>query len=314
MSDLEQYVSQPVEVQEAEILSVMDTSERANVDIQIATAKRYPRNLKRSIENAIVMATLDVETANKMGYALNRGGKPITGPSVHLAKLIVAQYGNMRIDARVVAINEREIVSRGMAWDLESNNAYAVEVRRSIVGRNGRFSDDMIVVTGNAANAIALRNAVFAVIPSTIVDKVYRAAQEVITGDLSDETKLIQSREKAVKFFNDQYGITEEEVIKLCGKYTINQIGANEIALLRGMMQALRDGDTTVEDLMAPIRNSKEAKSNRLTEMATRAASKKTPAKPAEAQQNTATETVNTETGEVTAANDKGMQAPNPQI
>ena len=318
MSNLEQYVSPPTEVPAAELISVMDSSERANVDIQIVTAKRYPRNLKRSIENAIVMATLDVETADKMGYALNRGGKPITGPSVHLAKLIVAQYGNMRIDARVIAINEREVVSRGMAWDLESNNAYAVEVRRSIIGKNGRFSDDMITVTGNAANAIALRNAVFAVIPGAIVDKVYRAAQQTITGDLSDENKLIQSREKAIKYFNEQYGITEEEVIKLCGKYTKAQICASEIALLRGMMQALRDGDTTVEDLMSPIRNSKEAKSSKLTEMASRAAAKgakKPTAKPAEGSEDAAKETVDTETGEVkTTDSGEPMQAPNPQI
>lgn len=312
MSSLEQYVSQPVEVSPAELVTVMDATERANIDTQIATAKRYPRDLKRSIDNSIVMATLDLETADKMGYAVKRGNKIITGPSVHLAKLIVAQYGNMRIDARVVSVNEREIVSRGMAWDLERNNAYAVEVRRSIIGNYGRYNDDMIVVTGNAANAIALRNAVFAVIPGAIVDKVYRASQQLLAGDLSDENKLIQARSKAIQYFNDQYGITEEEVIKLCGKYTANQIGATEIVILRGMMQALRDGDTTVDSLMESIRNSKEAKSNKLNDIA-RNAGKRTK-KDAQAKEN---EEIDTETGEVksTAAdNADKVDAPNPQI
>lgn len=307
-TNLEQYVSMPVEVPAAELVSAMDSTERANVDVQIATAKRYPRNLQRAISNSIVMATLDVETADKMGYALKRADKIITGPSVHLAKLIVAQYGNMRVDARVVAVNEREVVSRGMAWDLESNNAFAVEVRRSIMGKYGRFSDDMITVTGNASNAIALRNAIFAVIPNPIVDKVYKAAQQTITGDLSDENKLIQSREKAVKYFNDQYGITEEEVIKLCGKYTINQIGATEIVVLRGMMQALRDGDTTVEDLMSPIRNSKEAKSNKLNDVASRAA------KGSNKPQAQSTQTSGASDNGDNAKSDSGMDAPNPQL
>ncbi len=307
-NNLEQYVSLPVEVPAAELVSTMDSTERANVDVQIATAKRYPRNLQRAISNSIVMATLDVETADKMGYALKRADKIITGPSVHLAKLIVAQYGNMRVDARVVAVNEREVVSRGMAWDLESNNAFAVEVRRSIMGKYGRFSDDMITVTGNASNAIALRNAIFAVIPNPIVDKVYKAAQQTITGDLSDENKLIQSREKAVKYFNDQYGITEEEVIKLCGKYTINQIGATEIVVLRGMMQALRDGDTTVEDLMSPIRNSKEAKSNKLNDVASRAA------KGSNKPQAQSTQTSGASDNGDNAKSDSGMDAPNPQL
>ncbi len=307
-NNLEQYVSLPVEVPAAELVSTMDSTERANVDVQIATAKRYPRNLQRAISNSIVMATLDVETADKMGYALKRADKIITGPSVHLAKLIVAQYGNMRVDARVVAVNEREVVSRGMAWDLESNNAFAVEVRRSIMGKYGRFSDDMITVTGNASNAIALRNAIFAVIPNPIVDKVYKAAQQTITGDLSDENKLIQSREKAVKYFNDQYGITEEEVIKLCGKYTINQIGATEIVVLRGMMEDLRDGDTTVEDLMSPIRNSKEAKSNKLNDVASRAA------KGSNKPQAQSTQTSGASDNGDNAKSDSGMDAPNPQL
>lgn len=62
-----------------------------------------------------------------------------------------------------------------------------------IIGRNGRYNDDMIAVTGNAANAI-YRNAVLAVIPKGITDAAYKAAQELITGDLSDQTKLVSRR------------------------------------------------------------------------------------------------------------------------
>ena len=139
--------------------------------------------------------------------------------------------------------------------------ASAFEVRRSIIGKNGqRFSDDMITVTGNAANSIAYRNAVFAVVPKAVVEKVYKAAQKFITGDLSDEEKLIKRRKGAIDFLNDEYGITEEETIKLCGKQTINQIKANEISLLLGIVQSLKDGDTTVDELMKPIRESKDAK------------------------------------------------------
>ena len=157
---------------------------------------------------------MDRETAQTCGYALPRGGKPITGPSVHLAKIIAQQYGNLRAEARVVNVTGTQVISRGTAWDLENNFAVAFEVRRSILTSKGaRFSEDMITVTGNAANAIAYRNAIFTVVPKAITDKVYKAAQECITGDLSDETKLIKRRDGAIKYFNDQYGITEEEVV-----------------------------------------------------------------------------------------------------
>lgn len=256
----------------AQMVEVVDSAERANIDIQVATAHQYPRNLARCVDNAIFIATQSDEVAKTCSYALPRGGKPITGPSVHLAKIIAQQYGNLRVGAKVVNITPTQVISRGMAWDLENNYAVAFEVRRSIMGKNGkRFNDDMITVTGNAANSIAFRNAVFALVPRAITDKVYAAAQHLVTGDLSTEEQLVKRRSSAIKHFSDNYGITEEEVVKLCGRYTVNQIKADEIELLLGIVQALNDGDTTVEELMAPFRNTKEAKSNKLNELARKA-------------------------------------------
>lgn len=258
--NLENYEVLPVEAQDVQIVQV-DAVERANVDSQVATAKRYPRDIRRSIDNSVVMATMNQETAQSCSYALPRGGKPITGPSVHLAKIIVSNWGNMRTEAKVVQITDKQVISRGTCWDLETNVASAFEVRRSIIGENGqRFSDDMITVTGNAANSIAYRNAVFAVIPKAITDRVYYAAQKFITGDLSDSDKLLKVRTGILNNFKNNYGITEEEVVKMCGKQTVNQIGADEISMLMGTIQALKDGDTTVDELMKPIRESKEAK------------------------------------------------------
>lgn len=257
--DLANYEVAQVAQGDAQSVIQMDAIEKANVDVQVSTAKQFPRNVTRAIQNSIVMATIDPETAQMMRYALPRGGKPITGPSVHLAKLIVSNWGNIRAEAKVVQITDSQVVSRGTCWDLENNVATAIEVRRNIKGKGGqRFSDDMITVVGNAANSIAFRNAVFSVIPKAVTDKVYRAAQECITGDLSDEAKLLQKRTNCLKFFNDEYGITEDEVIKLCGKQTVNQIKAEEIALMLGIYQSLKDGDTTVEEVMEPIRKEKK--------------------------------------------------------
>ena len=250
-----------LQVNQDQSIIQVDAVERANVDSQVATAKQYPRDLTRCINNSIVMATMDYETAQSCGYALPRGGKPITGPSVHLAKLLVSNYGNIRAEAKISKITDKRVISRGTCWDLENNVATAFEVSRSIVGKNGkRFSDDMVTVTGNAASSIAYRNAVFSVIPRSITNKVYQAAQHFITGDLSDEEKLVARRKKCIDFFKDEYGITEQEVVMLCGKQTINQIKADQIALLLGVTQSLKDGDTTVDELMKPYRSEENKK------------------------------------------------------
>lgn len=272
--NLENYEVAQIQTGDAQSIIQLDAIEKANVDTQVSTAKQYPRDITRALNNSIVMATIDQQTAQTMGYALPRGGKPITGPSVHLAKLIVSNWGNIRAEAKVVQITDSQVVSRGTCWDLENNVATAFEVRRSIKGKNGqRFTDDMITVVGNAANAIAYRNAVFSVIPKAITDKVYQAAQHCITGDLSDDAKLLQRRTQCLKFFNDEYGISEAEVVKLCGKQTVNQIRGEEIALLIGIYQSLKDGDTTVDEIMKPIR--KEENKSTIANAAIEAAGKK---------------------------------------
>ena len=262
--ELDNYESLPVEAQNLQIVQV-DAIERANIDSQISTAKQYPRDIRRSIDNSIVIATMNEETAQSCGYALPRGEKIITGPSVHLAKIMVS---NIRTEAKVVQITDKHVISRGTCWDLETNVASAFEVRRNIIDSKGRrFSDDMITVTGNAANSIAYRNSVFAVIPQAITNRVYEAAQRLITGDLSDADKILKKRTLIINSFKNEYAITEEEVLKLCGRQTVNQININEISTLIGILQSLKDGDTSVDYLMKPIRGVKEEIATKKKEM-----------------------------------------------
>lgn len=265
--ELENYESLPVEAQKLQMVQV-DAIERANIDSQISTAKQYPRDIRRSIDNSIVIATMNEETAQSCGYALPRGEKIITGPSVHLAKIMVSNWGNIRTEAKVVQITDKHVISRGTCWDLETNVASAFEVRRNIIDSKGRrFSDDMITVTGNAANSIAYRNSVFAVIPQAITNRVYEAAQRLITGDLSDADKILKKRTLIINSFKNDYAITEEEVLKLCGRQTVNQININEISTLIGILQSLKDGDTSVDYLMKPIRGIKEEIATKKKEM-----------------------------------------------
>lgn len=228
-------------------VSIYEAQDKAMIDMQIATAKRYPRNVQRAISNSMAIITLDIATAQTCHYSVPRGGKSISGPSVHLAKILAQNWGNMRIEAKVVATDDKHVTSQAVCFDLETNLAIKVEVKRSIVGRSGRFNDDMITVTGNAGNSIALRNAVLAVIPKGVVDKCYNTAKQMITGDVSDETKLIARRKQVIDAIRDTYSVTEKEILSAIGKQAINHVTPDDIITLIGIGQAIRDGDTTVE-------------------------------------------------------------------
>jgi hypothetical protein len=227
---------------------VIEAQNKAEIDSQIATAKKYPRDITRSKQNAITIATMDEDTAKSCGYAVPRAGKTISGPSVHLAKIIVQQWGNLRVDTKVVAVDAKTITSQSVCHDLENNVAIRVEVKKSIMGKQGRFSEDMIIVTGNAANSIAMRNAVFTVIPKSVTDAIYKAAQEKIVGDISDETKFITKRAQVFAGFKDTYGISEERVLQAIGLKAMGQVKGEHLKELIGIAQGIKDGDTTVDE------------------------------------------------------------------
>jgi hypothetical protein len=252
MNTPEEEVTQ-VEIQDAMVVFQQD---KAMLDTMIVTAKNFPRNIKRATENAIAVATLDKETAASCTYSVPRGGKPITGPSVHLARIIFQTWGNLRGESKVVARDRTTITSQAVCFDLESNVAVKVEVKRSIMGKSGRYSEDLQVVTGNAGNAIAFRNAVFAVIPKAVVDKVYKAAKQTITGDISDETKLIARRKQVVDSLKDTYNVTEVEILGTIAKASVSHIDAEDIVVLIGIGTAIKEGDTTVDQA---FRKKKEA-------------------------------------------------------
>lgn len=237
-------ISTPIDV------NVVESTERAMIDQQIATAKKYPRNIHRVRDNVVAIVSLDEMTARSCAYALPRDGKTISGASVHLARIVAQQYGNIRIDARITDIGRTHVTGQATCVDLENNIGIRVEVKRRITDKRGnRYSDDMITMTGNAASAIALRNAVFAVIPKPLIDAAYIAARQTIIGDVSDENKLVAKRQKTIDEFIKSFGVTESDILRVLNLRSTTQIKAEQIVELVGIWQSLRDGDTTVDEV-----------------------------------------------------------------
>lgn len=251
-------------------LSVVEAQDRALIDKQIATAKQFPRNIHRAKDNIVAIASMDEDTAKTCGYNLPRGGKNISGPSVHLARIIAQQYGNIRIDTKIADTDKTHITAQSTCIDLENNVGIRVEVKRKITDKFGkRYNDDMITVTGNATASIAMRNAIFNVVPKPLIDAGYKAAQEKIIGDVSDENKLVAKRKKTIDEFMKSYGVDEKAILKTLGLREVTQIKAEEIKMLVGIWQAIKDGDTTVEETFYPEKLKENGNGGNLDELQT---------------------------------------------
>lgn len=241
----EKKMSEAIEAVVVRESSTLVALERAQIDQQVATAKAYPRSIQTFKDAALTMATIDQETAESMTYAIPRDGKIVEGPSVRLAEIAGSCWGNVRYGARVVEISDEFLTARGMCYDLERNVAIEIDVRRRIVNKSGkRFGSDMIQTTGQAACAIALRNAIWKVIPMAFIKPIMEQAKRVAAGDVKS---LNQRRDAALLWFREK-GVKPEQVLGLLGVPGKEDVTLAHIAQMSAIRTSIKDGEATLED------------------------------------------------------------------
>lgn len=224
--------------------SMLEALNKSEIDQQVATAHRFPRSLKKFSDEATAMVTLTTEIADDCIYALPRGGKTIEGPSARFAEIIHSAWGNCRAGARVVNEEGDFVTAQGAFHDLERNVAITYEVKRRIVDAAGRrYKPDMIGVTANAACSIALRNAVLKGIPKAFWSPMYETARRTVMGDVKT---LANRRAEALKLFQG-FGIKPEKIYESLGVQGSEDITLDHLVTLRGVLTAIREGDTTPE-------------------------------------------------------------------
>ncbi len=231
---------------------------KAEIDMQISTAKAFPRSLKQSIDKATSVATISQDVAESCVYAIPRGGKTLEGPSVRLAEIVASSFGNIRTGARVIANDGKTITAQGICHDLETNNCVTVEVKKSILQneyQNGQrtgkmitMSEDMQVVTGNAACAIAFRNVVFKVIPAALIETVYETVKLVAKG--SAQT-LEERKTKAIDWLHNE-GVKDEQICSVLAVKKVADIDLEKLSVLSGYRTAVKNGDITLSEIFAP--------------------------------------------------------------
>lgn len=247
-----------IEVKQAEMLAAIN---RTEVDMQITTAKQYPRDIAQVLNKIATYAKIDKETAEDCFYVLRRKDKDgndslIEGLSVRMAEIIASAWGNLRIQTRIVGNDGRMITAQAMCHDLESNVAVCKEVSRSIMTKNGyTFSQDMQIVTGNAASSIAFRNAVLAVIPKAITKKIINDVKAVALGQSID----LESSRKNVIAYYAKVGVNVNQILDYLDINSVEEIDQQMIFELRALRNAIEEGTTTVkETFVNPVEEAKK--------------------------------------------------------
>lgn len=241
--------------------SALEALERAHIDVQIATAHRYPRSLELFQKRALAMATLDEETAESCIYSRPVGKqknektgawemKFAEGNSVRLAEIVCASYGNIRVACRIVEQTERYVKCEGIAHDLETNYAAKSEVMESTVTSEGKpYSERMRLVVAKACLSKARRDAVFQVVPKALCKRVSDEAKKIAVGDAS----TLENRRKRIAEWLKSINIDDARLFATLNVNGWSDIGIEHVETLTGLKTSLKDGDVTKDEAFPPV-------------------------------------------------------------
>lgn len=233
----------------------------AEIDMQIATAKRFPRSMAQFKQTALSLVQQSQEVAESCEYGLPRAGKIITGPSARLAEIIQYAYGNIRAGSRIINRGRTAITVQGVCFDLERNVARTIEVTRSIMEHEKKWDDgkkkmvrtgkmvpmneDLQVLAINAASSIAIRNAIFQVVPKAAWWEIYLQAQITARGDVAT---LPDRRAKAIEWFGSK-GIKKERIFDLLEVKGVEDIDLEKLSRLSAIKSAVTNNEASLKNI-----------------------------------------------------------------
>lgn len=231
--------------------SVMLQMHDREINQQITTAKKFPRVISRAMDEILTYATENEDTAQECIYAIPRAGKKIIGPTARFAEIVGTSWGNSRYAARIIDEGPQFITAQAVFHDLEKNTFISVEVPRRIIDSNGdRYGADMIGVTSSAAMSIAMRNAILKGVPRAVWGRAYEKCLALISGTF----ETIEARRTAALKNFHKLGVDQALVLKLLEIDNVRDMEPDHIVVLRGTLQAIKDGDTTVNAVFGGIR------------------------------------------------------------
>lgn len=231
--------------------SALEAQTKAEYDVAIVTAHRFPRSIGQFFGRAESLATATPEIAASMEYAKPVAGGKVKGPSTRLAEIIAATYCNLRVQARIISETDREITAQGVAHDLETNVAQSTEVTVSIIKKDGtRYGADQVATVRAAACAKARRNATFLVVPLALCQPIIAAARKVAAGDAKT---LPERRDSCIKWFSEK-GVKLQSLLDWLEIKSLADLGLEQMADLIAAQNTAKEEGVSVSELFAKPR------------------------------------------------------------
>lgn len=225
-------------------------SERAIAEAQgkLVIAKRFPRDQARAY-SAIIDACKRPGLAEEACYSFPRGGQTVSGPSIRLAEMLAANWGNIDYGIRELSRKEGVSEMEAYCWDLETNTMssqkFTVRHIRDTRGGGVKLTDerDIYELTANMGGR-RLRARILAIIPADLVQAAVDECSKTMAGGaelpIGDR---IRNMVTAFKTLGVQAALIEKRV-----GHGLDSMTGEELGDLRKIHNSIRDGVSKIGD------------------------------------------------------------------
>jgi len=244
-------------------------------------ARQFPRDE--------VTATLRMTAATKRPgfaeaalYSFPRGGTTVSGPSVNLAREMARCWGNLDHRIEVVSMDADWVHVRGVCWDLETNARVSSDAKFKRLIQRKRSGQTQWVEPDerdlremvNRHGAMCVRNAILQLMPPDVTEELQAMCKKTLSkaaaGDIDqDRDAVLRSLAAA---FSAHHGVTPPMLEHYLGN-ALEAITAEQLADLRGVFTAIRDGQATRADYFEVAKPKGAAPTQQATDLEAKLAS-----------------------------------------
>jgi len=233
---------------------------RVENDSMLSAAIQRPRKEEEIVKAALRELDIMPEEAGTAYYSIPFKDRAqdgsvrivkVEGPSIKAAMSLSRRWGNCSVSARMLNEDETGFDLEGVFIDLESNFRVArpQRVSKTFRRRSGDvvwLTPDRMVMAIQAGASKCMRGATLAGLPAYLVNAYYKKARQIAGGNL--EAKADPKVVKAVLEAFDRFKATQADLEKYTTK-PVDEWTGSEVADLRGLWNAIQDGQTTAEEV-----------------------------------------------------------------
>ena len=219
-----------------------------------------PRAIARVQEKFLQEAALAGES---FYYAWGKGKNRVEGPTVDCAMALARAFGNCAVDMLPVDDQPDAWIMTASFLDTETGFTLTRQFRQSknwvVYGDlDPERKDDVRFQIGQSK---ATRNVIVNALPKWLVNKGVEAAKSGVRDFIEKliKTDGLESVQRKAVDFICKFGISEERVLQKFGRATVKALEVEDLVLMKGDLNALKNGLDTAENLY-PLEKPEEEK------------------------------------------------------